>query len=124
MAEPIRIGAVSYLNTKPLIYDLEKLAPEAELVLEPPSRLADHLAEGRLEVALIPIIEYFRAGTYTIVPNIAIASRGPVLSVTLFSRVPWPKIHRVALDEGSRTSAALAQILCAKRHGIRPELVP
>jgi len=124
MSQPIPIGAVSYLNTKPLIYDLEELAPEAELILEPPSRLADELAEGRLDVALIPVIEYFRSGEYSIVPNIAIASRGPVLSVTLFSRVPWTEIRRVALDEGSRTSAALTQILLRRKHGIHPEIVP
>src|SRR5436305_14171161 len=87
MDSPIRIGAVNYLNTKPLICDLELLAPEAELVLELPSKLADQLAAGTLDVALIPIIEYFRAGCYRVVPNISIASRGPVLSVTLFSRV-------------------------------------
>src|SRR5262249_8059825 len=74
--------------------------------------------------ALIPVIEYFRAGAYTVVPNIAIASRGPVLSVTLFSRVAWPDIRRVALDDGSRTSAALAQVLLRNRHGARPEVVP
>ena len=105
MTQPVRIGAVNYLNTKPLIYELDLLAPEAELILEVPSRLADHLADGDLDVALIPAIEYFRGGRYTIVPNIAIASRGPVLSVTLFSRVPWQDIRRVALDAGSRTSA-------------------
>src|SRR5438105_6929375 len=105
--DPIRIGAVNYLNTKPLIHDLEELAPEAELILEVPSRLADDLAAGRLDVALIPVIEYFRGDGYRIVPNIAIASDGPVLSVTLFSRVPWSAVRRVALDEGSRTSAAL-----------------
>src|SRR5262249_11879548 len=103
MANPIRIGAVNYLNTKPLIHDLETLAPEAELILEVPSRLATMLSDNALDVALIPVIEVFRAGSYSIIPNIAIASRGPVLSVTLFSRVPWPKIRRVALDEGSRT---------------------
>jgi chorismate dehydratase len=124
MCSSIRIGAVTYLNTKPLIRELEALAPRAELVLDVPSRLADLLAEGRLEVALIPVIEYFRAGSYTVVPNIAIASRGPVLSVTLFSRVPWPEIRRVALDEGSRTSAALAQILLRQRYEVRPEVVP
>ena len=118
------IGAVNYLNSKPLIEDLELLAPDAELVLDVPSRLADLLAEGRLDVALIPVIEYFRAGTYTIVPNIAIASQGPVLSVTLFSRVPWTQIRRIALDEGSRTSAALAQILLRKRYGIEPIIMP
>src|SRR5450755_1281922 len=98
--ETIRIGAVNYLNTKPLIRDLESLASGAELILDYPSRLADQLQRGELEVALIPIIEYFRAGTYTLVPGISIASQGPVLSVTLFSRVPWPAIRRVALDEG------------------------
>src|SRR5262249_15529358 len=104
--------------------DLDLLAPDAELVLEVPSRLADRLAEGSLDVALIPAIEYFRAGRYTLVPNISIASRGPVLSVTLFSRRPWSEIRRVALDEGSRTSAGLTQVLLRRRHGVRPELVP
>ncbi len=123
MEQAIRIGAVNYLNTKPLICDLEGLAPQAELSLEVPSRLADLLAQGRLDVALIPVIEYFRAGCYSIVPNIAIASRGPVLSVTLFSRVPWTAIRRVALDAGSRTSAALTQILLRKRYGVSPEVL-
>lgn len=117
----IRIGAVNYLNSKPLIDDLPLLAPEAALVLDVPSRLADRLSRGQLDVALIPVIEYFRAGSYSIVPNIAIASRGPVLSVTLFSRVPWQQIRRVALDEGSRTSAALVQILLRKRYGNCPQ---
>jgi chorismate dehydratase len=124
MSFPLRIGAVNYLNTKPLIHELEVLAPEAELILDVPSRLADQLAEGHLEVALIPAIEYFRAGNYTIVPDISIASRGPVLSVTLFSRSPWTDIRRVALDEGSRTSAALTKILLCRKYGVRPEFVP
>ncbi len=124
MATPVRVGAVNYLNTKPLICDLELLAPDAELVLDVPSRLADLLAEGRLDVALIPVIEYFRAGSYSIVSDIAIASRGPVLSVTLFSRVPWAGVRRVALDAGSRTSAALTQVLLRQRYGVRPEVVP
>jgi chorismate dehydratase len=124
MDAPIRVGAVNYLNTKPLICDLETLAPEIELVLDVPSRLADSLAVGDLDVALIPAIEYFRAGSYSIIPGISIASRGPVLSVTLFSRVPWEGIRRVALDCGSRTSAALTQILLRKQHGVNPELVP
>jgi chorismate dehydratase len=121
---PIRIGAVNYLNTKPLICDLDELAPEVELVLDVPSRLADQLAAHELDVALIPVIEYFRAGSYTIVPDIAIATRGPVLSVTLFSRVDWTHIRRVALDTGSRTSAALTQIVLRKRYGVTPEVVP
>src|SRR6516165_3692263 len=124
MDTPVRIGAVNYLNTKPLICDLEELAPGIELLLDVPSRLADLLATGELDVALIPVIEYFRAGNYSVVPGLAIASSGPVLSVTLFSRVPWVQIRRVALDEGSRTSAALALVLLRKRYAIQPEVTP
>lgn len=124
MARTVRVGAVTYLNTKPLIHELEALAPGIELVLDFPSRLADRLADGSLEVALIPVIEYFRGGSYSVVPDIAIASRGPVLSVTLFSRVPWAGVRRVALDEGSRTSAALTQVLLRRRYGVHPEVVP
>ena len=124
MTEKIRIGAVSYLNTKPLVYELETLAPQAELILDYPSRLADQMARGELDVALIPVIEYFRAGSYRLIPNIAIASQGPVLSVTLFSRVPWSEIRRVALDEGSRTSAAMAQVLLRKKYGVQPAVCP
>jgi chorismate dehydratase len=120
----VRVGAVNYLNTKPLICELEELAPEARLVLDVPSRLADRLAAGELDVALVPVIEYFRADGYSIIPDVSIATRGPVLSVTLFSRVAWPAIRRVALDEGSRTSAALTQVLLRRRHGVTPEVVP
>ena len=124
MDKPIRIGAVHYLNTKPLICDLDRLVPDAELILDVPSRLADLLVTGDLDVALIPVVEYFRAGVYSVVPGVAIASRGPVLSVTLFSRKPWAEVRRVALDAGSRTSAALTQILLRKRYGVHPEIVP
>jgi chorismate dehydratase len=123
MHPTIRVGAVNYLNTKPLICELEQIAPEVDLVLDVPSRLADLLAAGDLDVALIPVIEYFRAGCYTLVPDISIATRGPVLSVTLFSQVPWTGIRRVALDAGSRTSAALTQVLLRKRYGLMPEVI-
>jgi len=69
MPRPIRVGAVNYLNTKPLIEGLSSFAPHAELHLDLPSRLADRLAAGDLDVGLIPVIEYFRAGTYTVVPG-------------------------------------------------------
>ena len=120
MPATIRVGAVNYLNAKPLIERLTDFAPQVDLSLDLPSRLADRLAAGSIDVGLIPVIEYFRGVNYSFVPNIAIASRGPVLSVTLFSRVPLSEVRSVALDEGSRTSAALAQILLRKRYGIRP----
>jgi len=119
---PLRVGAVSYLNTKPLIYGLQAASPDIELVLDLPSRLSDRLAAGQLDVALIPSIECFRAGPYEILSDACIACRGPVLSVKLFSRVPSREITTLALDEGSRTSGALVQILLHRRYGIRPVL--
>jgi chorismate dehydratase len=120
----MRIGAVSYLNTKPLIYRLAELAPQHELVLDLPSRLADGLAAGRLDVALIPSVEFFHDSSYSIVSDACIACRGPVRSVKLFSRVPLAEIRTLALDEGSRTSAALVQILLRERFGLAPRLLP
>ena len=75
MRATVRVGAVNYLNTKPLICDLARIAPEAVLLLDVPSRLADRLAAGEMDVALIPVIEYFRAGCYTVVPDVSIATR-------------------------------------------------
>lgn len=120
----IRIGAVSYLNTKPLVYELERFAPSAELVYGLPSWLADRLAEGRLDVAIIPSIEYLRHPGYAVVSDACIACRGPVLSVKLLSRVPMGSIRSLALDEGSRTSAALARILLKERYGLVPQFRP
>jgi chorismate dehydratase len=119
-----RVGAVSYLNTKPLIFRLTELAPWIELVLDLPSRLADGLAQGSLDVALIPSIEYFQDPGYTIVSDACIACRGPVMSVKLLSRVPAEEIRTLALDEGSRTSAVLTRILLKERFDVEPALRP
>lgn len=120
----IRIGAVRYLNTKPLIFGLADLMPDTELVLDLPSRLADGLAQGALDVALIPSVEYLGDPSYSIVSDACIACRGPVLSVKLFSRTPLADIRTLALDEGSRTSVALARILLHQRFDLRPSLQP
>ncbi|MBW3540506.1 MAG: menaquinone biosynthesis protein [Planctomycetes bacterium] len=119
-----RIGAVAYLNSKPLIEGLSALAPEAELQLDYPSRLADRLAAGELDVALVPSFELFGNSDYEVVSDACVATRGAVLSVKLYSRVPPVEIRRLALDEGSRTSAALVQILLAERYGVRPQTEP
>lgn len=120
----MRIGAVNYLNSKPLVEGLEALAPDVRLLFDLPSRLADSLAAGRLDVALIPSVEFFRAAGYKVVSDACVACRGPVLSVKLLFRVPPSEVRRMALDEGSRTSAALAQILLAEQFGVRPEWTP
>ncbi len=121
----LRIGAVSYLNTKPLIRSLaQRLGDDGELTLDLPSRLAADLKAGSLDVALIPSVEYFRNPGYEIISDAAIACRGPVWSVRLLSRVPVPEIKRLALDEGSRTSAAMLATLLWEMHGLKPETVP
>lgn len=122
MTERLRIGGVSYLNSKPLLEDLPDLLTEAELRLDYPSRLADELTAGRLDVALIPSVEYFRGTNYEIVSDACVAARGPVLSVKLYTRKPWGDIRTLALDKGSRTSATLARILLAERYGVLPDL--
>ncbi len=120
----LRLGAVSYLNTKPLVYGLDARASELEVVFDVPSRLADSLHAGRLDVALIPSIEYARHPDYALVSDACIGCRGPVLSVKLFSRVPMAKIRSLALDAGSRTSALLTRILLWERWGVLPSLRP
>jgi len=124
MTERLRIGGVSYLNSKPLLEDLPGLLPDAEVRLDYPSRLADDLTAGKLDVALIPSVEYFRGKNYEIVSDACVAARGPVLSVKLYTRKPWGEIRTLALDQGSRTSATLARILLAERYGVFPDLQP
>jgi len=129
MTDPIRVGAVSYLNAKPLYYHLREFAPGVSLEMDLPSRLSDRLSAGEMDVALIPSVEYFRgaASGYEILPGFAIAARGAVRSVKLFSRVPLDRIGRLALDAGSRTSQALTRVWLDAAHGVRPrriELLP
>jgi len=118
----VRVGAVSYLNTQPLVYRFAEFAPHAELTFDLPSRLADQLAAGELDVALIPSVEAFQDPEYTIISDACIACRGPVLSVKLFVRSDVQQIKTLALDEGSRTSAALVRILLKQRFNCQPEL--
>lgn len=120
----MRIGAVNYLNSKPLVFGLADLAPSAKLLFDLPSRLADSLAADRLDVALIPSVEWLRQPGCPIVSNACVACRGSVLSVKLYFRVPPPEVQRLALDEGSRTSAALARILLEELAGVAPDCEP
>lgn len=120
---PVRLGAVSYLNTKPLVEGLGERKDLFDLRFDVPAQCAALLHEGRIDVGLIPAIEYLR-GDYRIVPDIAITSDGPVASVAVFSRVPVEHIQTLALDISSRTSVALTRVLCAAKWGIRPKLTP
>jgi chorismate dehydratase len=119
MSRP-KIGAVSYLNTKPLVEGLADEAADYDVVFDLPSRLADRLANAELDVALIPVIEAVSHPEYTVVSDACIACRGPVWSVKLMSRVPGDEIKSLALDEGSRTSCALTRIMLARQFDSRP----
>jgi chorismate dehydratase len=118
----VLVGAVSYLNTKPLVHELADRCPWVELVFDLPSRLADRLACGGLDVALIPSIELLREPGYSIVSDACIGCCGAVLSVKLFSRVPVERLQTLALDEGSRTSVALVRILLKRRFAVEPRI--
>lgn len=119
----MRIGAVNYLNSKPLVYGLAEAAGQ-RVLFDLPSRLADSLSAGRLDVALVPSIEWLRQPGHVLVSDACVACRGPVLSVKLYFRVPPPEVRSLALDEGSRTSAALARILLEELASARPKCAP
>lgn len=114
----LRIGAVSYLNARPVVYGLDARTDIA-LRFDVPSRCAALLEEGTLDLGLIPSIEIGRGG-YAVVPHVALASDGPVASVALFTRRPIAEVEAIALDTSSRTSAALVRLLCDERWRIRP----
>ncbi len=118
---PLRLGVVSYLNAAPTVYGLER-EEGFRLVRDVPSRVADLLHAGEVDLGLIPSVEYAE-GNYAIVPGVAIGSRGPVRSVNLFHRVPLDAVRRVALDISSRTSVALARILLRERLGRDPTYI-
>lgn len=115
-----RIGAVQYLNTRPLVHGLASSG--VRLSYDLPSRLADQLAAGKLDVALVPSIELFRGDRYRVVSDACIGCRGPVMSVKLFFRTSPERVQSLAVDEGSRTSTTLARILLAERFGVLPDV--
>jgi chorismate dehydratase len=121
--KPLRIGAVSYLNTKPLVYGLDAHPDQFDVRFDVPAKCAELLHEGRVDLGLIPAIEYLR-GHYTIVPDISIASNGPVATVAVFTRKPIRDVRTMALDLSSRTSVALTRVLCAKHWHITPKFTP
>ena len=117
----VRLGAVGYLNARPLVYGLD-VSTRFDLRYDVPSECARLLHEGAIDVGLIPSIEYLRGGVYRIAPDLAIASRGPVDSVAIYTTRPIADVRSIALDTSSRTSVALVSVLCARRFRIRPAL--
>jgi chorismate dehydratase len=121
----IRLGAVDYLNARPLVYGLELHSAEFTLRFDVPSKCAALLHEGSIDVGMIPSIEYLRGhAVYRIVPGVAIVSDGPVASVAMFTAKRVEDIRTIAADTSSRTSNALLQVLCYEAFGIEAQFVP
>lgn len=117
--EELEIGCVQYLNARPLIHGWE-----GNVCFDHPSRLAAFLADGLLDVALVPAYELLRTPNYTVVDGVSISSFGPVFSVFLAYRGDLEKIKTVSLDTASLTSAHLLRCLLGEFHGMTPAYVP
>lgn len=118
----VRLGAVSYLNTRPLVYGLERVT-RFDIRFDVPSRCAALLHDGAIDVGLIPSIEYLRgAESYCIAPDLSLASRGAVASVALYSDRDMRDVRSIAMDTSSRTSVALVRVLCARLFRIQPAI--
>jgi chorismate dehydratase len=115
----LRISAISYLNTAPLMWDFEHGAQDAafDVSYTIPAQCAASLRDGSADIGIIPAAAYATIPDLVILPGVAIASRQPVRSILLVSRVPLEKIRSVALDTSSMTSVALTRVLFAKWWG-------
>jgi chorismate dehydratase len=121
---PVRIGAVGYLNARPLTWALDRSPERWQVRYDLPAVCARLLYDGEVDLGLVPSIEYLRSDDYRFVPGVGIGSDGPVASVALFTRRPLPEIRHIALDTSSRTSVTLIRVLCQHRYRITPEFVP
>jgi chorismate dehydratase len=127
---PLRISAISFLNTAPLMWNFEHgEAAEThkndfDISYTVPSLCADALRDGAADIGIIPAAEYARIPGLLILPDVAIAARGPVRSILLVSKKPIEEIRTVAADTNSRTTIALAKLLFRKWWGGEREFVP
>ncbi len=120
----IKVGAVSYLNTKPLVYGFKHgfTLPNMDLVEDYPARIASKLLYNEIDIGLVPVAIIPKLKEHHIITDYCIGAEGPVASVALFSDVPLEKIEKVLLDYQSRTSVALAKILIRDYWKISPQV--
>jgi chorismate dehydratase len=121
----IRVGIVSYLNTKPLLYGIEHspVMEQIELIQDYPARIADKLMDESIDVGLIPVAVIPKLKESHIVTDYCIGCNGPVASVCLFSDVPLNQVEKVLLDYQSSTSVALTRLLLREYWKLSPELM-
>lgn len=125
MQKKIRVGAVSYLNTKPLIYGFQQglLNEQIELILDYPARLAAALQKNEIDIALLPVAALQRIPDAEIISDYCIGALGEVASVCIYSEVPMDEIQSIYLDYQSQTSVALTKILLREHWQTRPMLM-
>ena len=121
----IKVGAVSYLNTKPLVYAFEKgaMADDMDLVFDYPSKVAQMLINDEIDLGLVPVAVIPQIPNAQIVSSFCIAATNPVASVCLFSKVPIEDIKSIILDYQSRTSVAVLKILLKDFWNISPDFI-
>ncbi|MFI4861850.1 MAG: menaquinone biosynthetic enzyme MqnA/MqnD family protein [Phycisphaerales bacterium JB063] len=118
-----RVGSVSYLNATPLISGLDR-EPGVDVRVDVPSALLDDLLQGEVDVALCPVIDYFRADqSLKLVPAGGIGCDGPTLTVRLYSKVPIEQITTLHADTDSHTSVALVQVLLRELFDVAPRMI-
>lgn len=125
MERKIRVGAVSYLNTKPLVYGFEKgmMSDSIELSFNYPAKVAALLLEDQVDLGLIPVAVIPKLSEHYIISDYCIGASQAVASVCLFSDVPLNEIKEILVDYQSRTSAALLRVLLRDFWKISPVLV-
>ena len=118
---PLRVCAVSYLNTSPLVWGMLHGPQQGifDLSFRVPSACADVLAAGDADIGIVPAFELLHQ-TLEVIPGVGIACRGPVRSILLVSRVEAPAIRTLAADASSRTSVQLARVILDRRYGSHP----
>ena len=122
----LRVSAISFLNTAPLMWDFEhgetaaQLRENFSITYTVPSQCAEELKTDLADIGIIPAAAYTTIQGLTIIPDVAIASKNQVRSILLVSKVPAEKIRNVATDDSSRTSAALVEIFLRKFVGVNP----
>src|SRR5689334_10050221 len=119
-----RVGHIQFLNCLPIYWGLMRSGAllDVDLRKDTPDQLNAALVAGDLDIGPISLVEYLRhADDLLLLPDLAVGSDGPVLSVNLVSTGPLDKVRRVALGSTSRTGVLLARMLLADVHGNHPE---
>jgi chorismate dehydratase len=121
----LRVSIVEFLNTAPLAWGLTEgpLEGRYDLSFAVPSQCAEDLHAGRVDIGVIPVIEYQRTDNLVILPDMAVAAKREVRSILVVAKRPVERVRRFALDRNSRSSTALVRLLCRGLWKIAPEFI-